>query len=171
VACFESLGWKNKRKSLYARSKIFPWGFHTASGESSLNRCPFRSQGLVPFPLATLPPHLGIIGIAAIDIVLIEVVVIPIKFGLSAFVPVFVLYIATVDVVAAIVVIVVVVALSSNTFIPVFALYIAAVHVGKGGGGKREYQCECNQNGSHSGESSIQFQFSEWRSSVAGDSG
>jgi hypothetical protein len=105
--------------------------------------------------LATLPTYLGIIGIAAIDIVLIEVVVIPIKFDLSAFVPVFVLYIATVDVVAAIVVIVV--ALSSNTFVSVFALYIATVHIGKGCGRKREHQCECEQKGSHSGESFIKL--------------
>jgi hypothetical protein len=94
--------------------------------------------------LATLPTYLGIIGIAAIDIVLIEVVVIPIKFGLSAFVPVFVLYIATVDVVAATVVIAIVVAFSSDTLVPVFALYIATVHIGKGCcGRKREHQCKC----------------------------
>jgi hypothetical protein len=145
--------------------------FSQASGGSGPNRFPFRCSGLVPFPFAALPAHVGIIGIVAFDIIFIEVVVIPIEFGLSAFVPVFVLYIATVDVVAATVVIAIVVAFSSDTLVPVFALYIAAVHVGKGGSGKREYQRECNQNGSHSGESSIQFQFSEWIFSVAGGSG
>jgi hypothetical protein len=107
---------------------VYPWSYGL----------PVQGPGLVPFPLATLPAHLGVICIAAIDIVLIKVVVIPIKFGLSAFVPVFVLYITTVDVVAAIVVIVViVVAFSSNTFVPVFALYIATVHISKGCCGRK----------------------------------
>jgi hypothetical protein len=106
---------------------------------------PWRSV----FPFEAFPANVGVFGIAAFDIVLIESVLLIVVFGLNAFVSIFVLYVAAVDVVIAIVVIVI--AFRLDAFVLVFAFYIAAVHIGKGCGGKREYQCECNQKVFHGG--------------------
>jgi len=79
------------------------------------------------FPFETFPANVGVLGIAAFDIIFIEVVSILVEFGLNAFVPIFVFYIVAVDAVTAFVV-----ELCPNALVLVLAFYIAAVHIGKG---------------------------------------
>jgi hypothetical protein len=109
---------------------------------------PWRSV----FPFEAFPANVGVIDIAASDIILIDIVpiIVPIivVFGLNAFVSIFVLYVTAIEIVIAIVV-TVIIAFCLDAFVPIFAFHIAAVHIGKACGGQREYQCEYNQKGFH----------------------
>jgi hypothetical protein len=103
-------------------------------------------RSVLPFQAFTA--NVGVIGIAAFDIVLIDIVPPVVDFGLNTVVSILVPDVTAVDVDVTIIVIIIP-AFGLDAFILVFAPHIAAVNVSKACGGQGEGQCEGDQQGFH----------------------
>src|SRR6187402_46412 len=84
--------------------------------------------------------NVGILGVAAIDIV--QIAAVPVGFRSKTFVSVLVFHVAAVDVVGMIV------GLRPDAFLLILVLYVTAVDLGKGRGREPKAHGDCNQQGS-----------------------